>query len=365
MRCTQCKLIINCTDGDDCIKQAGYHVHEDSDYHITQDNIPILTNTEDFQTCFRTMNDAFSKTKEQQNSTIYSLCGSRDEKQSFVVAAGKQVQIVTGKTGASVIQVECNKKTKRHDKTKEKNKQFVKLHGIYEKDFALRADAAEREDDYFSRQLSTDNRTMLKQEILDSSGVIFRSPATCRTLFGTFSDLKNTWIKGKDTTIEGILKDTAFDKTVSADWSLLISRLAPVDYHRFHAPISGKIINITEHVSDSFSVAPELINSDRDVYGTNHRKILTITSKHFVSPVYMVIVGASCTNTIELFKQIGDTIKIGKVLGSFHYGGSTILTFIHTGDINRFVRHKLLYEMNSDGRKQELYMTVGTPLFKL
>jgi phosphatidylserine decarboxylase len=216
---------------------------------------------------------------------------------------------------------------------------FIDNHAILLKDFVV--DEKMGEDQVFSRKLNPDNLKHLAKSC-EQDDVIVVSPATSRTLFGTVDQLREHWIKGKDETV-GMILECVGDKgcaECAGQWELLVSRLAPADYHRFHAPISGKVVSVKTIQGDSFSVDPILVNSTKRVYSRNHRVILEIMpDSSLYEKAYIVIVGATCVDSIEIshggvlgFKNSrGDwaaRINKGQELGSFHYGGSTVLTLL-------------------------------------
>ena len=53
-------------------------------------------------------------------------------------------------------------------------------------------------------------------------------------------------------------------------------RLAPQDYHRFHAPCEGSVKGVHHIPGDYYSVKPVAVKSPIDVYGCNKRSILQL-----------------------------------------------------------------------------------------
>ena len=70
--------------------------------------------------------------------------------------------------------------------------------------------------------------------------------------------------------------------------SLVIARLAPQDYHRFHSPVDGKVVSISPVVGKQFwTVNPVAINSPVNVFCENVRRVAVIDSQEFgkVKPI--------------------------------------------------------------------------------
>ncbi|KDD71180.1 hypothetical protein H632_c5628p0, partial [Helicosporidium sp. ATCC 50920] len=66
------------------------------------------------------------------------------------------------------------------------------------------------------------------------------SAADCRLLvYDVVDDATRLWIKGCNFSIAGLLDDRSADRSLAATFArgtLALFRLAPQDYHRFHAP---------------------------------------------------------------------------------------------------------------------------------
>ena len=195
----------------------------------------------------------------------------------------------------------------------------------------------------------------------------------------------NIWIKGKNFSLDMLLfnkKISDFDKT--SNYELLIFRLAPQHYHRFHSPINGQILNISKYGTKYYSVDPIIVNSSIDVYTENVRIIIKIkTDNNQIA--WLVIIGATCIGSIELtHKQIVKAfnkedsisdklinesstidlsshnilIQLNEELGYFQYGGSTVV-LVFTKGVVKATELGLSLQSN-----QELELKVGDELFK-
>jgi phosphatidylserine decarboxylase len=128
-------------------------------------------------------------------------------------------------------------------------------------------------------------------------------------------------IKGANYTLKELL-DT--DK-VPEKATILIFRLAPDQYHRFHSPTDSVITSIREVSGVYKSVNPILLDSV-PVLQQNYRKIV-----EFKNGIQMAIVGATCVGSVKLSVKVGDSVKHGTDMGTFEFGGSCIALVIpHT-----------------------------------
>merc|ERR1711964_69091 len=90
--------------------------------------------------------------------------------------------------------------------------------------------------------------------------------------------------------------------------SMVIFRLAPQDYHRFHYAVSGTVIDHYAIKGSLFSVNPGAVNNPKfKVFQENN--------------------GKSCV-------EIGSTIKAGGLHGKMRYGGSTVVYLFEDGMVD-------------------------------
>ncbi|ORY25366.1 phosphatidylserine decarboxylase-domain-containing protein [Naematelia encephala] len=185
---------------------------------------------------------------------------------------------------------------------------------------------------FFARRLLPTARPITSPE----DPTIIVSPADCRlTAFQTVDLAKQIWVKGKQFTIPTLLTgddktDTRF-KAVSDDpkCSVAIARLAPQDYHRFHSPVEGVIGEIKDIHGELYTVNPQAINEDLNVFTLNKRSVMIIHANFGPGresiPMAFVAIGAMLVGSIGWSKKTGDKIRKGEELGWFQYGGSTTI----------------------------------------
>lgn len=72
----------------------------------------------------------------------------------------------------------------------------------------------------------------------------------------------------------------SFDASQFYGGCMAIFRLAPQDYHRFHSPIDGTIVSITDVAGGLLTVNPIAVNSTFcDVFNQNKRSVMLIQSE--------------------------------------------------------------------------------------
>ncbi|KAK3269595.1 phosphatidylserine decarboxylase [Cymbomonas tetramitiformis] len=177
--------------------------------------------------------------------------------------------------------------------------------------------------DFFSRHLKPDMRPIHRAEQPQHAV----QPADARvSAFEDVDSAKRLWIKSKAFTLEGLLGDRQLAEAFEGG-SLLISRLAPQDYHRFHSPVDGKVVSLSPLLGTQYwTVNPIAINSPTPVFTENVRRVAVIESPQF-GKVAFVCIGATMVGTIEFSNlKEGATLTRGLDLGTFKFGGSTCVT---------------------------------------
>lgn len=150
------------------------------------------------------------------------------------------------------------------------------------------------------------------------------SPADCRlNVFGTLSDATRLWIKGVNFSLAGLLKDAPLAQYFSGG-SLVVCRLAPQDYHRFHSPVDGRLV-MNYHVPGTYyTVNPMAVRQRVDVFTENARTVTVIESPHF-GKVAFVSIGAMMVGSIVITAPVGAELRRMDEIGYFAFGGSTIV----------------------------------------
>ncbi|PWA86021.1 phosphatidylserine decarboxylase 2 [Artemisia annua] len=149
--------------------------------------------------------------------------------------------------------------------------------------------------------------------------------ADCRLMaFKTAEESLRFWIKGKKFSIRGLLGNIQCSNSFIGG-TLVIFRLAPQDYHRFHLPVSGKIEQIVDIPGSLYTVNPIAVNSKYcNVFTENKRSVAIISTQEF-GKVAFVAIGATMVGSITFTKKKGDYVQKGDEFGYFSFGGSTVI----------------------------------------
>jgi phosphatidylserine decarboxylase len=139
------------------------------------------------------------------------------------------------------------------------------------------------------------------------------------------------YVKGAKFSLGELLGDQALaDKF--AGGAMLISRLCPVDYHRFHFPVAGiprepRLIN-----GWLYSVSPVALRRNIRYLVENKRVITQIESPVF-GAVAMIEVGATNVGSIKQTHVPDRAVAKGEEKGLFKFGGSCVITVFQRGRI--------------------------------
>lgn len=117
-----------------------------------------------------------------------------------------------------------------------------------------------------------------------------------------------------------------------AGGAMVISRLCPVDYHRFHFPCGGVPGNAEKIKGPLYSVSPIALRKCVKYLVQNKRVITLIESPEF-GAVASIEVGATNVGSIVQVYPPGHPMQKGEEKGLFKFGGSCVITLFQRGRI--------------------------------
>ncbi len=170
--------------------------------------------------------------------------------------------------------------------------------------------------DFFTRELKTEARPVN----MDSAVVV--SPADGKVLAYEDVSKQDFIVKGYRFNVSEFLQDDGLARKYE-NGSLLIFRLCPTDYHRFHFPVSGSVSPATQISGDYYSVNPIAIKKMIQIFCENKREYVTISTREF-GDVIMAEVGATMVGSI-VQTYCGDRAVKGEEKGYFKFGGSSVV----------------------------------------
>jgi phosphatidylserine decarboxylase len=227
-------------------------------------------------------------------------------------------------------------------------KPFIAQYGLDPGDFADEADSYRSFNEFFYRKLKPAARPI----DADEDSVVF--PADGRHLgFERASAIEGVFVKGQKFDLPALLGDRQLAERY-ADGALILSRLCPVDYHRFHFPAAGVPGETRLIEGPLFSVSPIALRQRLAYLWTNKRTITELKTERF-GTVLCLEIGATCVGTIRQTFAPGQPVAKGAEKGYFAFGGSSTLTLFEPGAI------KLENDLLENSRQQiELYARIGS-----
>lgn len=207
--------------------------------------------------------------------------------------------------------------------SKRKIAPFITKFHVNAKEFQKSIDEFTSFNDFFIRKLLEDARP-----IADAAAVL---PADARYTIVPEISKAEFLVKGRAFNLEEFLQDKALAKKFEQG-SMIIARLCPLDYHRFHFPcdgIAGKPKPINGYL---YSVNPIALYHNWKLLSEN-RRVLTLLETEAFDTVAMVEVGATCVGEIYQTFTPGQKVHRGDEKGYFSFGGSAMVLLFEKGKI--------------------------------
>ncbi len=207
-----------------------------------------------------------------------------------------------------------------------KVKPFVSAFQVDASEFLKPVEAFTSFNDFFIRKLKPDVRPLAGGEDV---AVL---PADGRYLvYPNISDADGFLVKGKVFDLKELLRGQELAEKY-AQGSMVIARLCPVDYHRFHFPCEA-IVDAPRVINGPlYSVNPMALKRNIEILSENKRVITTLHTKRF-GVVQYIEVGATFVGSICQTFVAGKSCSKGEEKGYFEFGGSCLILLFEPGRI--------------------------------
>jgi phosphatidylserine decarboxylase len=204
---------------------------------------------------------------------------------------------------------------------------FIKKYGLKREDFLDSVDSFVSFNEFFYRKLKSSARPINQ----DKDSVVF--PADGRHLVIPNLNKKSfIYAKGQKFQLHQLLGDANLAKDFEQG-SMLISRLCPVDYHRFHFPCGGSVKS-THLINGALSsVSPIALRKNLSIFWQNKR-YLTVIENDDIGTYLQLMIGATCVGSVHWTSQTGNHYHKGDEQGYFSFGGSCVITLFPPNSIN-------------------------------
>jgi len=204
-----------------------------------------------------------------------------------------------------------------------KIKDFVENNNINIEESAKKIEEFSSFNDFFYRKLKPNTRKI-------EDGIV--SPADGKIIgFEKVEEWDSFFVKGTEFSLKKYLNDDRlFNKYKNG--SMIIVRLAPADYHRYHFPLSGKVGTRNKINGYYYSVSPYAIKDNFKIFCDNKREITTLETENY-GDVIISEIGATMVGGIEQTYIPNRDVKKGEEKGYFTFGGSSVLLLFEPGKI--------------------------------
>ena len=202
---------------------------------------------------------------------------------------------------------------------------------------------------FFIRRFKEEARTFEKEANL--------LPAPCEARYFGFESLKDEDtipVKGRFWSPKALLNSEKWASEFEQGPALL-ARLCPVDYHRFHFPDDGEVLD-SFRVSGKFhSVNPLALKANDKIFQENERQVSILETKNFGKLAYIEVGAMMVGKIVQTYE--GNSFTRGQEKGYFLFGGSTVIVF---GQKGLWKPDQDILEKTSDS--METYIKLGSSI---
>lgn len=229
-----------------------------------------------------------------------------------------------------------------------KVKWFINAFDVDTSEFEKPPEAFRHFNDFFYRKLKPDARP------IHQNGLVM--PADGRYLaYPALRPNDGFTIKGQHFDLDKLVSDPALSAKYDGG-SMLIARLCPTDYHRFHFPCDctpSRPVLINGHY---FSVNPIALQKNLSILSENKRMLTTLQTEAY-GDILHIEVGATYVGSIKQTFEPGNPCRKGVEKGYFEFGGSCLILLFEKGRV-QFAEDLLA----ATAQDLELYVKMGDSL---
>lgn len=226
---------------------------------------------------------------------------------------------------------------------------FAKENGINLEEAQKKLSEYTSFNDFFIRKLKAGAR---KIDFEESTLV---SPADGKIMvIENIHDSSKFFLKGEEFTLAEFFKNEELAEKYKGG-IMVIVRLAPVDYHRFHFPADGKISESKKIEGYYYSVSPHAIRKNFRIFCENKREYSILSTEKY-GDICIAEIGATMVGGIEQTYKPNTFVEKGEEKGYFYFGGSTVIMFLEK---DRVEIDRDILENSINGLETKVFMGEG------
>ncbi len=196
---------------------------------------------------------------------------------------------------------------------------FIQQYGINMEESLRAAEDFAHFNDFFYRKLKPDARPLCAENCV-------ALPADARhQAWQDASQIERVFVKGQQFDLAALLGSSELAERY-ARGSIVLSRLCPVDYHRFHFPLAGTPSAPQRIAGALASVSPYCLR-DRLSWLWSNKRDLTVLHTEQAGDVLLLPIGATGVGSILQTYTPDARVEKGAEQGYFAFGGSTVMSF--------------------------------------
>jgi phosphatidylserine decarboxylase len=203
---------------------------------------------------------------------------------------------------------------------------FIERYGLDESEFAEATGSFKSFNEFFVRRLKPEARPV----DADPGALVF--PADGRHLLVAELGKESAfWVKGARLDLSALLGDAELAARFEGG-SALVSRLCPVDYHRFHFPVDCLASAPVLIRGPLYSVNPVALRWRPSILWENKRWVTRLDAGPFGGMAF-VEVGATCVGSVAHSHPPEQPALKGGEKGRFRFGGSCVILLVERGRV--------------------------------
>ncbi len=219
--------------------------------------------------------------------------------------------------------------------TKNKIAPFIKKFNLDANEFEKAVAEFSSFNDFFIRKLKSSARPIQGSICMPADGRYLA--------FANVAESDGFFVKGAKFSLSSLLQDAKLAAAYQSG-SLVIARLAPVDYHRFHFPVAGVAGKATLINGPLFSVNPLALRQNIHRLTENKRMITKLQTA--LGELLLIEVGATNVGSIHQTYRAGECVRAGFEKGYFAFGGSALILLFPPKSVlldSQLLHHSKLY----------------------
>lgn len=202
--------------------------------------------------------------------------------------------------------------------SKRKIKPFIKTYEMKVDEFLDPVDSFSSFNDFFIRKLKGESRPLAQGRD------VAILPADARYLvYPNIEKADGFLVKGNKFSLRSFLQSEELERRY-ASGSMMIARLCPTDYHRFHFPCNCLPSEPVVFPGDLYSVNPLALKKNIEIFSKNKR-VRTLLKTNNFGDVLFIEVGATNVGSIHQKFTPFEPYAKGDEKGYFSFGGSSLV----------------------------------------